>query len=86
MPSQTKSRRAWKTPRRRLGLPPQTFERLLTDREAGALLGLHAKTVQKLARTGELPAYRLGRYWRYRLSDLEAWVKAHRCGSAGGNR
>lgn len=64
--------------RRRLGLPPQIFERLLTDHEAGALLGLHAKTVQKLARTGVLPAYRVGRYWRYRLSDLEVWVKSNR--------
>jgi excisionase family DNA binding protein len=43
-----------------------TFEPLLDDKQAGELLGLHCKTVQRLARRGEIPAVRIGRYWRYR--------------------
>ena len=46
------------------------FEPLLTDAEAAELLGLHPKTIQRLARTGELPAVRVGRYWRFRASAL----------------
>jgi excisionase family DNA binding protein len=51
------------------------YERLLTDAEAAQFLGgLHPKTVQRMARRGELPAYRIGRYWRFRTSELSAWL------------
>jgi excisionase family DNA binding protein len=50
------------------------FEKLLTDQQAGGLLGLHPKTVQRMARTGKLPAVRVGRYWRFRASALNAWI------------
>lgn len=50
------------------------FEPLLSDVRAGELLGLHPKTVQRLARQGELPAVRIGRYWRFRASSLNAWI------------
>ena len=53
------------------------FEPLLSDVEAGNLLGLHPKTVQRLARRGELPAVHIGRYWRYRASALNRWVEVN---------
>jgi len=48
-----------------------SFEKLLTDVEVASLLGLHRKTVQQMARAGRIRAYRLGRYWRFRLADVE---------------
>jgi excisionase family DNA binding protein len=52
------------------------FEPLLDDRQASALLGgIHPKTLQKLARNGQVPAYRMGRYWRYRASELDEWLR-----------
>jgi excisionase family DNA binding protein len=56
------------------------FEPLLSDAEAGKLLGLHPKTVQRLARNGELPAVRIGRYWRYRASVLNEWIDLNSTG------
>lgn len=53
-------------------------EPLWGDDEAGAFLLLHPKTVQRLARAGELPAFRIGKFWRYRGSELEKWVQEHR--------
>jgi len=53
------------------------FERLLDDAEAAGLLGVHPKTLQRLARSGEVPAVRIGRYWRYRASALNQWVGLH---------
>jgi excisionase family DNA binding protein len=51
------------------------YEPLINDAEAAAFLGgLHAKTVQRMARRGELPSYRVGKYWRYRASELAAWL------------
>lgn len=58
----------------------QYFEPLLSDKQAGELLGLHPKTVQRLARQGELPAVRLGRYWRYRASVLNEWIDLNSTG------
>jgi excisionase family DNA binding protein len=52
------------------------FERLLDAAEAASLLRIHPKTLQKLARVGHVPAYRVGRFWRYRVSDLEMWLRS----------
>ena len=53
------------------------FEPLLDDRQASALLGgIHPKTLQRLARTGQVPAYRVGRFWRYRASELDSWLRS----------
>src|SRR6202162_785124 len=49
------------------------FEGLVDAREAAALLQIHPKTLQRLARKGEIRAMRIGKLWRFRTSDLDAW-------------
>jgi excisionase family DNA binding protein len=57
------------------------YEPLLNDSEAARFLGgLHPKTVQRMARRGELPHYRVGKYYRYRASELSAWLVLHSSG------
>ena len=52
------------------------YEPLLNDAQAAAFLGgLQPKTIQRMARRGELPAFRIGRYYRYRASELDAWLR-----------
>jgi excisionase family DNA binding protein len=58
----------------------QYFEPLLDEVQAGELLGLHPKTVQRLARQEELPAIRVGRYWRFRASALNVWIDVQSTG------
>jgi len=54
------------------------FEPLMNDAEAANLLGgLHPKTVQRMARRGEIPHYRVGKYYRYRASELDQWLRVH---------
>src|SRR6267143_1492705 len=50
------------------------FERFLNSREAAGLLQVHPKTLQRLARKGEIRAMRIGKLWRFRASDLHTWV------------
>jgi excisionase family DNA binding protein len=58
-----------------------SFEPLLNDAEAAKFLGgLHPKTVQRMARRGEVPHYRVGKYYRYRASELSAWLVLHSSG------
>jgi excisionase family DNA binding protein len=53
---------------------PGLFERLLDSDEAAALLGIHKKTLQRMARTGELPGFQIGDLWRFRASTLNEWL------------
>jgi excisionase family DNA binding protein len=53
------------------------FERLLTADEAASHLRVHTKTLQKMARSGQVPCMRMGKYWLFRLSKLDEWVRAN---------
>lgn len=52
-----------------------TFEPLLDSSEAAALLRIHPKTLQRLARTGEIAGIQIGRLWRFRVSALNRWLQ-----------
>jgi excisionase family DNA binding protein len=52
------------------------FEPLIPTEEAANLLGIHPKTLQQLARDGRIPGKRVGKFWRFRKSELDAWVRA----------
>jgi excisionase family DNA binding protein len=49
-------------------------EPLIKAEQAAELLGLHPKTVKKLAQAGNLPGMKIGRVWRFRESSLDAWM------------
>jgi len=53
----------------------QPFEPLLSADEAAVLLCVHPKTLQGMARAGSVPCVRMGKYWRFRASSLDAWVR-----------
>jgi excisionase family DNA binding protein len=55
---------------------PLRFEPLLDTPQAAALLGIHPKTLQKMARAGTVPGHRIGDLWRFRMSELDRWVRA----------
>jgi excisionase family DNA binding protein len=50
------------------------FERLLDSSEAAALLKIHPKTLQRLARNGEIVGIQIGKLWRFRASVLNSWL------------
>jgi excisionase family DNA binding protein len=50
------------------------FERLLDSDEAASLLGIHKKTLQRMARNGQLPGVQIGDLWRFRASTLNEWL------------
>jgi excisionase family DNA binding protein len=48
---------------------------VLTVKAAAELLEVDPKTVYRLVERGQLPAFKVGKQWRMRLSDLEAWIE-----------
>jgi len=41
--------------------------------EAAQLLRIHPKTLQRMARKGEVPAMQIGKLWRFSESALLSW-------------
>ena len=50
----------------------------LTTEEVLAYLKITPRTIYRLIRSGELPAVRIGRQWRFRRTDLDEWVERQR--------
>ena len=46
----------------------------LTVSEVSEYLKLPEETVYKYARTGRMPASKVGRYWRFEQSKIDEWV------------
>ena len=57
-----------------LGNQEQSFETLLDLQGAASVLRIHPKTLEAMARNGEVPAIKLGRRWKFRLSALDGWL------------
>jgi len=51
------------------------FEPLLDLHEAAQVLGMHWKTLEGKARQHEVPAFKVGKRWRFRLSSLNNWLE-----------
>lgn len=52
-----------------------SFERLLDLHEAATILGMHWKTLEGKARQRKVPALKVGKRWRFRLSSLNTWLE-----------
>jgi excisionase family DNA binding protein len=57
-------------------LPPEPV--WLGTQDAARQLGITARTLYRLINEGEIPAYKLGRVLRLRLSDVEAFLESAR--------
>jgi excisionase family DNA binding protein len=55
----------------------------LTTDEAVAYLQINQRTLYRLLKKGQIPAFRVGRQWRFRLRDIDAWVAAKRRAGRG---
>lgn len=56
--------------------PASPHEAFLTTDEVLAYLQVNLRTVYRLIEAGKLPAVRVGRQWRFRRRDVDAWLDA----------
>ena len=59
-----------------LNLP--TDEVFLTTEEVLEYLQVNLRTVYRLIKAGKIPAVRVGRQWRFRKRDIDAWLDSQR--------
>lgn len=48
---------------------------LLTTSQVAAILKLHRETVKQWCVSGRLPAFKVGKAWRVRRSELQKWIE-----------
>ncbi len=56
---------------------------LLNVKQVARYLQLKESTIYSWAQDGKIPAIKIGRTWRFRRSDLDAWLARHLQGEAG---
>src|SRR5262245_63384710 len=59
-------------------------ETFLTTEEVLEYLQVNLRTVYRLIKAGKIPAVRVGRQWRFRKRDIDAWLDSQR--ARGGAR
>jgi excisionase family DNA binding protein len=59
-------------------------ESFLTTEEVLEYLQVNLRTVYRLIKAGKIPAVRVGRQWRFRKRDIDAWLESQR--PRGGTR
>jgi excisionase family DNA binding protein len=55
-----------------------TDEIFLTTEEILEYLQVNLRTVYRLIKAGKIPAVRVGRQWRFRKRDIDAWLDTQR--------
>jgi len=50
-------------------------DQILTLKEVAQYLKLTEKTAYRLAAEKKLPGFKVGGSWRFKMSDLEAWIE-----------
>ena len=50
-------------------------DHILTVKEVAAFLKVNDRTVYRLATDGKIPAFKVGASWRFKQTELEAWIE-----------
>lgn len=61
-----------------MGINFPTDEIFLTTEEVLEYLQVNLRTVYRLIKAGKIPAVRVGRQWRFRKRDIDAWLDSQR--------
>ena len=62
----------------KMTLPKLSKIQVLTALELAKYLRIHPTTVYKLAKRGELPAFKIGGDWRFNRASIEKWLESRK--------
>jgi excisionase family DNA binding protein len=60
----------------------ESLAAFLTTEEVLGCLKVNPRTIYRLIKSGDLPAVRVGRQWRFRRSDLNDWIERQRAAAS----
>jgi PTS system nitrogen regulatory IIA component len=53
-------------------------EQLMSVQETAEYLNVNISTVYMWSQKGQMPAMKIGKMWRYRRSEIDAWLNSRR--------
>jgi len=62
------------------------IEPLLSSNEVGQILGIHPKVVERMVKRGELPGFKVSKFYRYSAPAIQAWIDARSQSAVESNR
>jgi len=48
---------------------------IMTTKDVAEFLNIHPLTVQRMAKGGRIPAFKIGTDWRFQRKALDRWIK-----------
>ncbi len=58
-----------------------SYERWLSVEEIAEHLGIKKDTVYKWLSEKNIPAHKVGRLWKFKISEIDEWVKTGKAGN-----
>ena len=57
-------------------MPQQIAENWISITEAATHLGVKVDTIRAWIKKTDIPAHKIGKLWKFKISELDAWVKS----------
>lgn len=57
-------------------------DRWLSLREISEYLGARRETIYKWIEIKNMPGHRIGRYWKFKKEEVDAWIKSGKAGES----
>ena len=51
------------------------LERWVSSKEIAQYIGINKDTLQRWITDGKIPCPRVGRLWKFKISEIDAWIK-----------
>lgn len=58
------------------GMDPNLNEAWSSLEEVATYLGVNKDTIRNWIKKTDIPAHKIGRQWKFKLSEVDAWVKS----------
>lgn len=48
---------------------------ILTIKQVSDFLQVNERTIYKLAKSGDIPSFKVGGQWRFKMDDIHTWIE-----------
>ena len=59
-----------------------TENRWLSSEDIAAYLGVKRDTIYKWQTRHQMPAHKVGKLWKFKVAEVDAWIRAGKAGQA----
>ncbi len=60
------------------------LEKWVSSKEIAQYLGVNKDTIQRWLTKGQIPGHRIGRLWKFKISEIDEWIASENSASVSG--